>query len=280
MSYSPKCPWCGNVMYSRESKAEPRQDGNGATLAARFVCTTCGAGSPVVEDKTKGCSEILLTAYEVACTPYKQEPIELYPDRDYRDVMGNDCLIPIYIEHRFTTDIEAGIYDTRRNLIYFAFNESWRDNEEQGVSWRAWLRKPTDRERMDAPWKEIPDEGLTVETMENGGNWMPGGQNVKMPCEIKKGLALCSQDICVKDGECPYAKNCDECGEEFQLLKAHALSYINELEERIDLMKIQMQGDCGVCKRREARDEICAACLRNDRRPAWQYEGLPEVKTR
>lgn len=32
MSYSPKCPWCGNVMYSRESKTEPRQGGDGATV--------------------------------------------------------------------------------------------------------------------------------------------------------------------------------------------------------------------------------------------------------
>lgn len=137
MSYSPKCPWCGHAMYSRESKPEPRQDGEGATLAARFYCPNCGAGGPLIEDKTKGCSEILVMAYEAACSLQKQEPIELYPDRGYEDIVGNDCLIPIYIEDRSTTDIEAGIYDIRRDMIFHAFNNRWLDNEGQGVSWRA-----------------------------------------------------------------------------------------------------------------------------------------------
>ena len=55
---------------------------------------------------------------------------------------------------------------------------------------------------------------------------------------------------------------------------------IEEAKERADLMLIQMQGDCGVCKRREIKDEVCAKCLSSSKRPMWEYEGLPEVKKR
>lgn len=64
--------------------------------------------------------------------------------------------------------------------------------------------------------------------------------------------------------------------------KAHkaALKAIEEAKERADLMLIQMQGDCGVCKRRDIKDEVCAKCLSDHKRPMWEYEGLPEVKKR
>lgn len=64
------------------------------------------------------------------------------------------------------------------------------------------------------------------------------------------------------------------------------LSYIDQLEEQIQLMKIQMEGDCGVCKHRRHAlvtqdgpqfDGPCAACIRKESRPAWEYEGLPEL---
>ena len=55
-----------------------------------------------------------------------------------------------------------------------------------------------------------------------------------------------------------------------------ALAYIRQLEEQIDLMKIQMQGDCGVCKRWNG--EKCDECLAKTGHPHWEYEGLPEVK--
>ena len=105
---------------------------------------------------------------------------------------------------------------------------------------------------------------------------------MKKPNEIKLGLEFCSQDASVvPNGRCPYGRNCEECdGDGIQTLKADALAYILQLEERVDLMLIQMQGDCGVCKRRESKDEICAKCLSDHKRPMWEYEGLPEVKKR
>lgn len=68
-----------------------------------------------------------------------------------------------------------------------------------------------------------------------------------------------------------------------------ALAYINQLEETISLMKIQMHGDCGVCKHREDQrvkadaqfgvrlSPACYECLSKGGRSRWEYEGLPEV---
>lgn len=68
------------------------------------------------------------------------------------------------------------------------------------------------------------------------------------------------------------------------LKKQEALKYIEQLEEQIDLMKIQMHGDCGVCKHRGGFDvegaimsQRCYECLKKETRPNWEYEGLPEV---
>lgn len=67
-------------------------------------------------------------------------------------------------------------------------------------------------------------------------------------------------------------------------LCADAKAYIEQLEEQITLMKIQMHGDCGVCKHRTGFDiegaimsQRCYECLRKETRPNWEYEGLPEL---
>ena len=54
----------------------------------------------------------------------------------------------------------------------------------------------------------------------------------------------------------------------------NAIARIEQLEEQIDLMKIQMQGDCGVCKHK-AHDDACLTCLTLPDKPLWEYEGLP-----
>ena len=63
----------------------------------------------------------------------------------------------------------------------------------------------------------------------------------------------------------------------------------NRLEAQIELMKLQMHGDCGVCKHRNnARitkrgprfDGPCETCIQKEARPNWEYEGLTEVNDR
>ena len=101
---------------------------------------------------------------------------------------------------------------------------------------------------------------------------------MKTPEEIKEALRICIQeDHC--DG-CPY----EEIHFGNRCLEKDALAYIEQLEETICLMKVQMHGDCGVCKHRTGFDiegaimsQQCYQCLRKETRPNWEYEGLPEV---
>lgn len=93
--------------------------------------------------------------------------------------------------------------------------------------------------------------------------------------EIKKGLECCSKpQLSNPCKDCPY----DECGcvEDGKANVTHdALIYIEQLEEQIQLMKIQMHGDCGACKHND--DARCYECLKAKGRPLWEYEGLPEL---
>lgn len=93
--------------------------------------------------------------------------------------------------------------------------------------------------------------------------------------EIKAGLECCASDECHGDNrECPYQYTVI-C---ISTMAGQALSYINELEERISLMLIQMHGDCGCCKHRNAKEEPCRSCLNEEDSPYWKYEGLPVIK--
>lgn len=68
--------------------------------------------------------------------------------------------------------------------------------------------------------------------------------------------------------------------------KRETLKYIEQLEELIMCMKIQMRGDCGVCKHRHNSKKrkdgpsfigLCWTCVHDESRPNWEYEGLPEL---
>lgn len=106
---------------------------------------------------------------------------------------------------------------------------------------------------------------------------------MKTPEEIKKGLKCCSSPSTDHPcNECPY--NPCSCGDGNNA-QIDAIAYIEQLEEQIQLMKIQMHGDCGVCKHRTGFDvegaimsQRCYECLKKETRPNWEYEGLPEVK--
>lgn len=103
---------------------------------------------------------------------------------------------------------------------------------------------------------------------------------MKTPDEIKnikEGLKSCSSDECHGDnGDCPY-KNNVFC---MMTMAGEAMAYIEQLEEHIDLMLIQMRGDCGTCKHKEERGQICYECLEKEQsnKTNWEYEGLPDVK--
>jgi hypothetical protein len=109
--------------------------------------------------------------------------------------------------------------------------------------------------------------------------WMrgTGGLAMKTPEEIKVGLA-CE----VSCNNCPYFKGTlppdgEGCGSR---AAKDALAYIAQLEETIQLMMIQMRGDCGCCMHgKDGNMTLCSQCLASKKyHPLWEYEGLPEVK--
>lgn len=101
---------------------------------------------------------------------------------------------------------------------------------------------------------------------------------MKTPEQIKAGLRYCTtNDFC---NGCPIEKICNA-----DVMK-DALALIEQLEEQIMCMKIQMHGDCGVCKRRhhaQVRQDgphfegPCRPCIQKETRPNWEYEGVPEL---
>lgn len=94
---------------------------------------------------------------------------------------------------------------------------------------------------------------------------------MKTPDVIKKGLERCKDDRCICD-ECEFS---DGNVKKWRSLMGDALAYIEQLEEKISLMKIQMHGDCGVCKHRDEERGPCASCLFDRKRSNWEHEGLP-----
>jgi hypothetical protein len=98
---------------------------------------------------------------------------------------------------------------------------------------------------------------------------------MKTPEEIKAAIACCFSERHLCE-HCPYnamllSWRGDDC---INALQNDIVTLIRQLEEQIDLMKIQMQGDCGVCKHWNSGK--CDECLKNTGRPYWEYEGLPK----
>ena len=97
---------------------------------------------------------------------------------------------------------------------------------------------------------------------------------MKTPEEIKKALAICSEnEVRLSCAGCPFYEDCDNGMKD-------AMAYIESLEERIDLMLIQMRGDCGTCAHKLTGAAVCMECVQGDDRPNWVYEGLPEVESK
>ena len=108
---------------------------------------------------------------------------------------------------------------------------------------------------------------------------------MKKPEEIKRGLTHCKTGMTCECSKCPYSGYKDMIVCTSSLTK-DALAYIKQLEEQVCLMKIQMHGDCGVCKHRSgcqidgrdiAMSKTCYDCMMKESRPNWEYEGLPEL---
>ena len=102
---------------------------------------------------------------------------------------------------------------------------------------------------------------------------------MKTDDEIKLGLQCCSHPMNCQT--CPYNPGDKDpvCRDE---MERDALALINRLEDENLCMRVQMHGDCSVCKHEKVEfgDEPCDSCIDNPNRPAWEYAGIPEVKKR
>lgn len=98
-----------------------------------------------------------------------QKPLDLHPGNCHLKSDDNG-ITPIFIEHRFTNNICAGVYCEALDVFCYLHGflspeitndiSGWFDNEEQGQTWRCWERYPTEEEREAAPWAELRGEGL------------------------------------------------------------------------------------------------------------------------
>lgn len=141
---APKCPWCGNKMDDRTSTM---------TSSCYFICQNCRAASPIAYTYD--------AAYAAAVKRAETE----------NRVLTLDEIKQIYS----TNKNHAWPYDTPPYFFFEAIHgkQTWypwsyvidmlegdfMDCTEfnYGITWRCWLRKPTDEERAAAPWKEADD---------------------------------------------------------------------------------------------------------------------------
>jgi hypothetical protein len=105
------------------------------------------------------------------------------------------------------------------------------------------------------------------------------------PEDIKAGLAYCKDaELC---DNCPIHEKCeaDIIGQAYALIiqlekkVKDAEAAIEERDAVINLMQIQMRGDCGCCAHgKDGKAEPCTSCLASkEYHPRWEYEGLPEI---
>lgn len=94
-----------------------------------------------------------------------QKPLDLRPSNCPLQ-SDDDGIALIFVEHRYTKEICAGIYDTKNDDCFFFYGQYGPEftnrlaNETRGLAWRCWERYPTEEEREAAPWAELRGEGL------------------------------------------------------------------------------------------------------------------------
>lgn len=144
---APRCPWCGESMYLWDG-----------LWACYYICKKCESRTPrILVQESDYCritdSEAKRRAYAAAMK--RAEPM-LKPLTLKEVLMLPDV---IYTENRFG-DIEPKIpysidnlFDSNKTYINFT-DESLITLSDYNKTWRCWLRKPTDEERVNAAWEE------------------------------------------------------------------------------------------------------------------------------
>lgn len=149
MSETPKCPYCGDRMKIRVSLTTP----DWGLLSAQYKCMTCESTSPRIEFSGGTPNEKIIERLQ-AVSSRRAEPknrvltLEEVAQSEvmwYDDRLRTGALVVIRVwgqrEPDFTRLVDHCGYEMR------LWNDSYND------FWRCWLRKPTEAERRETPWK-------------------------------------------------------------------------------------------------------------------------------
>ena len=147
---APLCPYCGESMVAAFTR------GFDEKINAWYMCNKCLAtGPPSRRQVTQ--AEARHTAYVAAMQRCVEpnHPLTLEEVKEQRAVWLEENLcepVPalFYIKGYPHHSVFIGAFGKDED-----FDENvWYDNEDYGVEWRCWLRKPTVEERVTTPWGE------------------------------------------------------------------------------------------------------------------------------
>ena len=132
------CPYCGHKMVHQYVYGDHF-----------FRCPKCRAVAPDKDTEAD--------AYAAAMQRYVEpnHPLTLEEVKEQRAVWLEENLcepVPVifYVDAFPHQSVFVGVFGVGENE-YFD-NNMWYDNEDYGVEWRCWLRKPTQEEMEAVPW--------------------------------------------------------------------------------------------------------------------------------
>lgn len=146
MSETPKCPYCWDGMKIRVSLVTP----DWGLLSAQYKCMTCESTSPRIEFSGGTPNEKIIERLQ-AVSSRRVEPknrvltleeLKVYTGFLWKVYNGFEREgEPAFVEKGFMYAGNGNV-DLRQDI-----------SDTYGKNWRCWLRKPTEAERRETPWK-------------------------------------------------------------------------------------------------------------------------------
>ena len=156
MSETPKCPYCGDKMKIRVSLTTP----DWGLLSAQYKCMTCESTSPRIEFSGGTSNEKIIERLQ-AVSSRRAEPqnrvLTLEELKAYCE--GGADAAPLWYDSKDYSNVNRWMVIDLPELAFGSAATVKRLVNSQlfkptyGKNWRCWLRKPTEAERRETPWK-------------------------------------------------------------------------------------------------------------------------------
>lgn len=149
MSETPKCPYCGDRMHIHVSLITPEWE----LLSAQYRCVTCGSTSPRIEFPGDTANDEITERLQAAAMR-RAEPKNRVLTLE--EVVRSEVM---WYEQRTMQGVRVVILGYAQNelgftqLINYLGDKFYRRDDAYNDFWRCWLRKPTEAERRETPWK-------------------------------------------------------------------------------------------------------------------------------